>query len=118
MTTTPTLFPDGPTLPADPSGEVTAKTIVKMGDGGFRPAYNFQFATDAESTTVYAPVPKAKDPKTDVHQPKAKDSPAVAQWRVRMKSDEAKALYKDRASTTRIAQRRPNVSTRWHATVA
>jgi len=128
-------------------------TIMKMGDGGFRPAYNLQFATDAESqvvfgvevvtagtdqgqlspmveqvsercgqtpenwlvdggypghgqidavaesTTVYAPVPKAKDPKTDVHQPKAKDSPAVAQWRERMKSDEAKALYKDRAAT-------------------
>ena len=128
-------------------------TIMKMGDGGFRPAYNFQFASDtasqviigveavtagsdqgqmspmveqvnercgqspenwlvdggypghgqmdavAESTTVYAPVPKAKDPQTDVHQPKPKDSPAVAQWRERMKSDEAKALYQDRAAT-------------------
>ena len=128
-------------------------TIMKMGDGGFRPAFNLQYASDTESqviigvevvtagtdqgqmlpmveqvtercgqtpetwlvdggypghgqinavaddTTVYAPVPKAKDPKTDVHQPKAKDSPAVAQWRERMKSDEAKALYKDRAAT-------------------
>ena len=128
-------------------------TIMKMGDGGFRPAYNFQFASDtasqviigveavtagsdqgqmspmveqvnercgqspenwlvdggypghgqmdavAESTTVYAPVPKAKNPQTDVHQPKPKDSPAVAQWRERMKSDEAKALYQDRAAT-------------------
>ena len=44
-------------------------------------------------------MPKAKDRNTDVHQPKAKDSPALAQCRERMKSDEAKALYKDRAAT-------------------
>ena len=128
-------------------------TVMKMGDGGFRPAFNFQYATDTESqviigvevvtagsdqgqmspmveqvsercgqtpeswlvdggypghgqldavaeeTTVYAPVPKTKDPAVDVHQAKAKDSPAVAKWRERMGSDEAKALYKDRAAT-------------------
>ncbi|WP_291984505.1 IS1182 family transposase [Candidatus Accumulibacter sp. ACC007] len=128
-------------------------TNMKMGDGGFRPAFNFQYVTDTESqviigvevvtvgtdqgqlatmveqvserygqvpenwlvdggypghgqidavaehTTVYAPVPKAKDPQVDIHQPKAKDSPAVAEWRQRMASDEAKRLYKDRAST-------------------
>jgi IS5 family transposase len=45
------------------------------------------------------PCPRAKDPNVDVHQPKAKDSPAVAKWRERMGSDEAKALYKDRAAT-------------------
>ncbi|MCB1933254.1 MAG: transposase, partial [Candidatus Accumulibacter sp.] len=38
-------------------------------------------------------------PKVDIHQPKAKDSPAVAEWRQRMASDEAKNRYKDRAST-------------------
>ena len=128
-------------------------TVMKRGDGGFRPAFNFQYATDIESqviigvevvtagsdqgqrspmveqvsercgqtpeswrvdggypghgqldavageTTVYAPVPKTKDPAVDVHQTKAKDSPAVAKWRERMGSDEAKALYKDRAAT-------------------
>jgi hypothetical protein len=50
------------------------------------------FHAVAESTTVYAPVLKAKDRNTDVHQPKAKDSPALAQCRERMKSDEAKSL--------------------------
>lgn len=128
-------------------------TVMKMGDGGFRPAYNLQFGTETESqivigvevvtvgtdsgqlapmveqieerygqtpeawlvdggypahvqidavseqTTVYAPVPQAKDKDTDPHQPKAKDSPAVAKWRQRMATDEAKALYKDRAAT-------------------
>ncbi len=140
-------------------------TVMKMADGGFRPAYNIQFATDCDSqiiigvdvvslgsdmgqlapmveqvqercqrtpdewlvdggypkheqidavsgkTTLYAPVPEPKstkktktdgDDKTDKpvdkHAPKASDSAAVASWRARMATDEAKALYKDRAA--------------------
>jgi transposase len=131
-------------------------TVMKMPDGGFRPAYNFQFATataspvivavgvettgsdagqmkpmadqvderygvvppewlvdggfaghdqiDAMSTperdcTVYAPVPKPKDPKVDRFQPKPGDSAAVAAWRVRMGTEQAKAIAKERAAT-------------------
>ena len=131
-------------------------TVMKMADGGFRPAYNVQFATavdgqvivgvdviasgsdagqlapmveqvrgrcgvtpsevlvdggfaqhdqiDAVSgpgvgCTVYAPVPKPKDPKVDRHAPKPGDSDAVAAWRGRMATDQAKAIYKDRAAT-------------------
>jgi len=131
-------------------------TVMKMGDGGFRPAYNVQFATDTKSQvivgvdvitsgsdagqmapmvvqvedrsgvtprewlvdggfaqhdqiesvsdrepgcTVYAPVPKPKDPKVDRHAPKPGDGPAVAAWRQRMATDAAKAIYKERAST-------------------
>jgi hypothetical protein len=146
-------------------------TVMKMGDGGFRPAYNFQYGTDTESqvivgvdvvtagsdqgqmapmvdqvvercgrapehwlvdggypgheqidavaerTTVVAPVPKPKarrkdkdgDPGAgeaappgkiaDPHAPKAGDSEAVADWRQRMATDEAKARYLDRAAT-------------------
>jgi hypothetical protein len=131
--------------------------VMKMGDGGFRPAHNVQFATDTQSqviagvevvnagsdqgqmppmveqleerynqtpgeflvdggfakhqdietvstaeggTTVYAPVPKPrKDSDRDPHQPLPGDSPTIAQWRVRMGTPEAKAIYKDRAST-------------------
>lgn len=127
-------------------------TVMKMGDGGFRPAYNAQYATDGESqvvvgaevvtvgsdqgqlvpmieqvaercgkcpeqwlvdggynsheqieaaaqrTEVYAPVPKPKDENTDAHEPKPGDSEAVAAWRVRMATDEAKAIYKNRAA--------------------
>ncbi len=129
---------------------------MKMPDGGFRPAYNFQFATDTatqfiagvavETTgsdmgqlepmveqveeragkvppewlvdggfaphdqidavsvpevgcTVYAPVPKPKDPKVDRHVPKPGDSAAVAAWRQRMGTDQAKEIYKERAAT-------------------
>jgi hypothetical protein len=128
-------------------------TVMKMGDGGFRPAYNGQFATDtasqvivgveavtvgtdmgqlvpmieqvgercgqspdawlvdggypaheqldraAEHTDLYAPVPKPKDAATDPHVAKDGDSKAVGDWRERMGTEEAKAIYKDRAST-------------------
>jgi transposase len=130
--------------------------VMKMGDGGFRPAYNAQLATDTESqvivgvgvtnsgsdlgqmppmveqieerfervpaeylvdggfakkedieqlaarahpTTVYAPVQKPKQEDRDPHQPRPGDSAAVAAWRVRMGTVEAKAIYQERAST-------------------
>ena len=128
-------------------------TVMKMGDGGFRPAYNIQFASDCEAqvivgvdavtagsdmgqlapmvnqvhercernpeqwlvdggypkheqldavadqTTVYAPVPQSKHEGGDAHAPKPTDSPAISTWRLRMASDAAKAIYKDRAAT-------------------
>ncbi|MBK6974875.1 MAG: IS1182 family transposase [Sterolibacteriaceae bacterium] len=149
-------------------------TVMKMGDGGFRPAYNVQFGTDTESqvivglnvlrsgsdqgqmvpmvnqveqrcerspqawlvdggypaheqidavaerTVVYAPVPKPKlkdtdkpkdmsegeeqeappdKPDTDPYAPKPGDSEAVAAWRVRMGTEQAKTIYKDRAAS-------------------
>jgi hypothetical protein len=128
--------------------------VMKMGDGGFRPAFNVQLATATDSeiitgvdvtnsggdqgqlapmieqheeryeevpdealvdggfvkkedlekveqggTTVYAPVQKPKDPQRDPHTPRADDSPEVAAWRQRMATDEAKAIYRQRAAT-------------------
>jgi transposase len=130
--------------------------VMKMGDGGFRPAFNVQLATATDSqfitgvdltnsggdqgqllpmaqqheerydeapkemladggfvkkddfdqlarphggTTVYAPVMKAHDPNLDPHTPRDDDSPAVAEWRRRMATPEAKEIYKQRAST-------------------
>jgi transposase len=130
--------------------------VMKMGDGGFRPAFNVQLATDTATqiitgvdvstsggdqgkmapmvhqheerygeapkemlvdggftkkedikdvsaphgtTTVYAPVPKSKDPERDAHTPRADDAPAVAEWRQRMATAQAKEIYKERAST-------------------
>ena len=130
--------------------------VMKMADGGYRPAYNVQFATDTPSqvivgvevtnsggdqgqmapmveqieerhgkspdemlvdggyvkkedidkvsapqgkTTVYAPVMKSKAPDRDAHTPRSDDTPAVAEWRQRMATDEAKEIYKERAAT-------------------
>lgn len=126
---------------------------MKMGDGGFRPAYNAQYATAterqvivgvavvtvgsdmgprapmvepvtercgetpvhglveggypaheplaaaAEHTEVYAPAPTPKDPAADPHAPQPTDSQAVAEWRARLGTAEAKTIYKARAAT-------------------
>jgi transposase len=129
-------------------------TVMKMADGGYRPAYNVEYAAatagqvivavsvitagsdmgqitpmldqverrfearpkealadggfakheDIEQaqrngTTVYAPVPEPKDPTRDPHQPLPGDSKEIAAWRERMKTDEAKRIYNERAST-------------------
>jgi hypothetical protein len=42
---------------------------------------------------------RGKAVQQDKHQPKPDDSEAVAQWRARMASDEAKEIYKQRAAT-------------------
>lgn len=128
--------------------------VMKMGDGGFRPAFNVQLATATDSqvitgvdvtnsggdlgqmapmieqhqeryekkpkealvdggfakiadiekaeqggTTVYAPVRPPRGCSRDAYTPRADDSPEVAQWRLRMATDEAKAIYRQRAAT-------------------
>jgi hypothetical protein len=140
----------------------TDATVMKLADGGYRPAYNIQYAADCDSqlivgvevstsgsdmaqlapmvgqieqrlgsapqkmlvdggypahaqidavadkTEVYAPVPEARVKKDEQgrevaqdnkHEPKPDDSAAVASWRQRMATDEAKELYKRRAAT-------------------
>jgi len=127
--------------------------VMKMGDGGFRPAYNVQLAADTESRAivgvsvinsgsdkaqsepmrqevesrtggkvqehlmdggfvkfeqleraqqagvkVYAPPQVNK--KVDPYQVRPSDSVQVAQWRQRMATDQAKTIYKERASTS------------------
>lgn len=134
---------------ADPEARV-----MKMADGGFRPAFNAQLAVDvqthiitglditnvgsdmglmrpmheqvrqryghtpaqwladggfasldhieqlsARGTTPYVPVPASRNPLIDPHAPKPKDRSAVAEWRKRMDTDEAQAIYKERAAS-------------------
>ncbi len=131
-------------------------SVMKMSDGGYRPAYNVQLGTDTASqiisgvdvsnsggdqgkmapmvqqheerygetpdemlvdggfvkksditvvsppegkTTVYAPVMQSKTDKRDPHTPRGDDSEAVAGWRIRMATSEAKEIYKQRASS-------------------
>lgn len=132
-----------------------AARVMKMPDGGFRPAYNVQFATDTahlvitgvdvtnagsdktemapmldqvqarcdqlpadwlmdggfvsaaaietgadKQVRVLAPVPEPKNPDRDPALPLPTDSPAVAEWRGRMATSEAKATYQLRAATS------------------
>ena len=46
-----------------------------------------------------APTAQTEAQAIDRHQPRPGDSPAVAAWRVRMGTEEAKAIYKNRAAT-------------------
>jgi len=67
-------------------------------DGGFATHDDIEKST-TEGTTVYAPVRESADDQRDPHTPRKDDSPAVAQWRERMGTEEAKTIYKERAST-------------------
>jgi len=148
--------------PAPEAPEVRASTtdpearVMKMADGGWRPAYNAQIVSDtatglvagvaiettgsdmgqlrpmsealeaaygrrprehlvdggfaklddikalaAEGVAVYAPPPTPRTGR-DPHVPLPGDPPAIAEWRRRMGSDEAKAVYKERAATAEL----------------
>ena len=89
-------------------------------------AANWQTAIDeidaaARKTTVYAPVPEPKAHKDepgkpvpqDKHEPKPGDSPAVAAWRARMATAEAKAVYRERGATAEWV----NADARTHRTL-
>jgi len=145
---------DARTSTTDPEARV-----MKMADGGFRPAFNVQFATDTAGdvivgldvgdvgsdhgllgpmldqivtrhgrapaemlidggyvnlaeiaalsssrcgTTLYAPPTTPRDPARDPHAPLQDDHPAVAAWRVRMGTPEAKDIYRERAATAEL----------------
>ena len=69
-------------------------------DGGFAQHQDIEAgAAQGEGCTVYAPVPKPRDPKQDRYAPHADDSPVVAAWRARMATEAAKRIYKERAAT-------------------
>lgn len=142
--------------PTEPRASTTdhEARVMKMADGGFRPAYNVQLATDVDARIivgvdvtnegsdarqlvpmldqverrtnrrpkrvlvdggfgtlasidaaekrrieVYAPVPVARKEGVDPHVRKRDDTDETARWRARMKSEDAKALYKWRAAT-------------------
>jgi transposase len=71
------------------------RPAVVLADGGFVTKETVT-ATDEGGTTLYAPVMQPKSTRA-ASQPCTDDPPAVAAWRTRMASDEAKALYKQRA---------------------
>jgi transposase len=138
------------------SGTDPEATVMKMADGGFRPAYNVEYSADTATlvvaavevttsgsdagritplddqihdrhgvyprealadggfvslqdieaaqspprgTKVYAPPPEPKDPQRDRHAPLPTDGEQVREWRARMGTRTAEAVYRQRAST-------------------
>lgn len=146
----------GPEAEREPRASTTdaEARVMKMADGGFRPAYNVQFAADTQAGAVagvaldnlgsdkgkmapmnerlaaaygrrpgqhladggfaklddiealaraevvtYVPAPLPRDATRERHEPRPDDPPAVAAWRQRMDTEEAKLIYKERAAT-------------------
>jgi transposase len=82
---------------AEQTGGAVTEQLV---DGGYVKLEDLDRAAAAEpAVALYMPVPKPRKKGTDPHQPKKTDSGAVAEWRQRMGTPEAKAIYKGRAAT-------------------
>ncbi len=69
-------------------------------DGGFAKLDDIE-ALAAEGVAVYAPPPTPRGAR-DRHAPLPGDPPALAEWRVRMGTEAAKAIYKERAATAEL----------------
>jgi hypothetical protein len=68
-------------------------------DGGYAQHEAIDQAAE-NGTTIYAPLPKPrKGDSRDPHAPREDDSDAVAAWRQRMGTEQAKEIYKQRAAT-------------------
>ena len=76
------------------AGCAPKETLV---DGGFNKPENIEALS--HRTTVYAPPTEHKDKNGKVLEPQKAKTPAVQAWHDRMKTDEAKTIYKERAST-------------------
>jgi transposase len=81
-------------------GKSPEETLV---DGGFSTLKDIETLTTSEhGTTVYAPIKDEERKRKmgeDPFAPRPGDSPAIAAWRQRMGTAEAKEIYKERAAT-------------------
>ena len=69
----------------------------RLVDGGY--VTHAQIELGESQSTIYAPVPEIQNDKLAAHAPHSDDSAAVAAWRERMGSEQAKEIYKERAAT-------------------
>jgi len=78
-------------------GRAPAEHLV---DGGYRNLADLtRLAGPDCGTIVYLPVGRPRDRARDPHRPRRGDSPAVADWRVRMGTGGAREIYRQRAAT-------------------
>lgn len=73
-----------------------------LADGGFAKHEQIE-AVAAAGCTPYLPVMAARNDARDPHTPRAGDSAAIAQWRERMASDQARVIYKERGASVECA---------------
>jgi transposase len=77
------------------TGQAVVEQII---DGGYVSLDAVERA-QSDGVTIYMPVPDRKKEGQDRFVPRPRDSAAVADWRVRMGTPEAQAIYHQRAST-------------------
>jgi len=78
-------------------GQIPAEILV---DGGFAKGEDIEYVSQPEKgCTVYSPPYTTTNKSLDPYTPRPDDSPAVAQWRIRMATPEAKKIYHERAAT-------------------
>lgn len=71
-----------------------------LADGGFVKKEDIEkLASGPIPCTVYAPPPELKGPDGQIKNHSKDESKEIAEWRARMKTEEAKEIYKERAST-------------------
>jgi hypothetical protein len=70
-------------------------------DGGFVDYKDFERVTE-QGSTIYAPPASYRSNEPDPYQPQPKDTPTIAEWRQRMGTEAAKAIYKLRAATAEL----------------
>jgi len=68
-----------------------------LADGGYGSREDVT-RVEQSGTTVYAPVRKSRKADGDPHQPRRGDTAEVIQWRQRMATEDAKAIYQERSS--------------------
>jgi len=84
-------------------GQAPAEMLV---DGGFTTLADIATVHQEHGTTVYGPIKDEEKKKArgdDPYQPRPKDEPAVAAWRQRMGTEEAKTIYRLRGQTAEWA---------------
>lgn len=79
------------------------ETVSKPAEMGATAATDATGMTGTKGTTVYAPVPKSRNSEIDEHAPHRRDTPVITEWRQRMATPEAQAIYKERAATAELA---------------
>ncbi len=69
-----------------------------LADGGYATLDDIKALAEA-GVTAYVRVPTPRDKTRDPHAPQQADAPAIADWRERMGTEQAKEIYKERAAT-------------------
>jgi hypothetical protein len=88
------------------------KVEAHLMDGGYVGLESIDRASK-EGVTICGPVPKPRKA-ANPYEPRKGDTPEIAAWRLRMGTEEAKAIYKGRALPDAASSRSGGARAAWH----